>query len=61
MNDLFSAAGLDEPVREELAPGAVLLRGRALSFETMLVAALDGVVAEVTRRGEPIAPELALQ
>ena len=43
MDDLF--APLTTPRRESLAEGAVLLRARALSFETILLKALDGVIA----------------
>jgi len=45
VNDLFGASLLDEPQRETLAPGAVLLRGRALPSEAALLEALEGVVA----------------
>lgn len=44
MDDLFEDAGA-KPPREEMAPGAVLLRGRALAAEDAILAALDAVVA----------------
>jgi len=50
MNDLFSAAGLDQPMQEELAPGAILLRYRALSVETMLLEAVDAIAAAAAFR-----------
>jgi len=45
MQDLFALAGMGEPARRALAPGAVLLRGRALEEESALLAGLDAVVA----------------
>ncbi|MDQ0391860.1 DNA oxidative demethylase AlkB [Labrys monachus] len=45
MADLFSLAGMQGPARQELADGAVLLRGRALADEESLLASLDGIVA----------------
>jgi alkylated DNA repair protein (DNA oxidative demethylase) len=50
MNDLFSVAGLDQRGREEVAPGAVLFRGRALPVETALLKALDAIVARAPFR-----------
>ncbi|MCK6450226.1 MAG: DNA oxidative demethylase AlkB [Alphaproteobacteria bacterium] len=43
--DLFADAAPAGPAREELAPGAVLLRGHALAREAEILAALDAVVA----------------
>ena len=48
MTDLFGE--LDEPRREELAAGAVLLRGRALPLETSLLTALGEIVARAPFR-----------
>lgn len=45
MSELFDNLEPTEPAREELAPGAVVLRGRALPEEERLLAALDGIVA----------------
>jgi alkylated DNA repair protein (DNA oxidative demethylase) len=45
MTDLLEQAGLSGPGREEFAPGAVLLRGWALPFETALLAALEQITA----------------
>ncbi len=50
MHDLFADAALCEPNREDLAPGAVLLRGRALRLEAALLAALDDIVVEAPFR-----------
>src|SRR6185295_6404728 len=44
MQDLFEADAMDEPDREDLAPGAVLLRGRALVEEEEVLSALRAVV-----------------
>ncbi len=41
--DLFGEEGANLPVREELAPGAALLRGLALPHEAALLAALDDI------------------
>jgi alkylated DNA repair protein (DNA oxidative demethylase) len=43
--DLFEKSPGPMPMREEIAPGAVLLRGRALVPEDEILAALDLVVA----------------
>jgi alkylated DNA repair protein (DNA oxidative demethylase) len=43
--DLFGKSPGSVPIREEIAPGAVLLRGRALVPEDEILAALDLVVA----------------
>ncbi|HEU5097123.1 MAG TPA: DNA oxidative demethylase AlkB [Reyranella sp.] len=45
MLDLFEKSPGPMPMREEIAPGAVLLRGRALVPEDEILAALDLVVA----------------
>lgn len=45
MSDLFGDLEPMEPAREELAPGAVLLHGRALPVETELLAGLAEVIA----------------
>ncbi len=50
MTDLFDNADLDEPRREELASGAVLLRGWALTLESALLTALKDVVAHASFR-----------
>jgi alkylated DNA repair protein (DNA oxidative demethylase) len=50
MDDLFSVAGLDPRGREQLAPGAVLLPGRALPLATALLEALDAIVARSPSR-----------
>ena len=50
MRDLFSDAAATDPKREEFAPGAVLLRGWALPFETALLGALEQVTAEAPFR-----------
>ena len=44
MDDLFGDDGGHQPARDVLAPGAVVLRGRALPVESALFAALDAVV-----------------
>lgn len=43
--DLFGEFAASPPLREEIAPGAVVLRGRALVPEDEILAALDSVVA----------------
>src|SRR5436190_4582911 len=43
MNDLFDDLQLPATTREALAEDAVLLRGKALSFETEILAALNAV------------------
>lgn len=48
--DLFGAGETEEPRRQELGPGAVLLRGRALPVAASLLAALDAVVAKAPFR-----------
>ncbi|HZB91021.1 MAG TPA: DNA oxidative demethylase AlkB [Stellaceae bacterium] len=50
MADLFGDDAAAEPRREALAPGAVLLRGRALPLERELFSALDAIVAEAPFR-----------
>ena len=50
MEDLFGDAAPQGLEREELAPGAVLLRGRALPLEAGLLAALAAVAAEAPFR-----------
>jgi DNA oxidative demethylase len=50
MQDLFSLAGMAEPARQDIVPGAVLLRGRTLADEDALLAALDAVVAQAPFR-----------
>jgi DNA oxidative demethylase len=45
MQDLFIGHEIDRPRREELGPGALLLRRRALAVEKPLLAALEEVVA----------------
>jgi alkylated DNA repair protein (DNA oxidative demethylase) len=45
MNDLFENVRPALPAREEMARGAVLLRGRALVLEDEVLAALESVVA----------------
>ncbi len=37
MNDLFDGLDPPLPAREDIAPGAVLLRGRALAHEAALI------------------------
>jgi DNA oxidative demethylase len=46
MDDLFNAAGLEKHGTEELAPGAVLLHGRALGVETALLNALELIISQ---------------
>ena len=45
MNDLFGDMQISAPAREEMAEGAVLLRGLALPAETRLLAALGTITA----------------
>jgi DNA oxidative demethylase len=45
MDDLFGDADPPGPEREDLAPGAVLLRGRALPLEAELLAAIADIAA----------------
>jgi len=45
MADLFQSLASVEPEREVLAPGAVLLRGRALPVAAALLAAVDSIAA----------------
>jgi alkylated DNA repair protein (DNA oxidative demethylase) len=46
MDDLFKAAGLDKCGPEDLAPGAVLLHGRALDVEAALLDALELIISQ---------------
>src|SRR5258708_40370281 len=50
MPDLFGAGESEEPRRQELGPGAVLLRGRVLPVAASLLAALEAVVAKAPFR-----------
>ena len=50
MQDLFSEDGTDQTRREQLAPGAVLLRRRALPFAPELLAAVNGIVVKAPFR-----------
>jgi DNA oxidative demethylase len=43
MKDLFDALQLDHASRDAMADGAVILRGKALSFETEILAALQAI------------------
>src|ERR1700709_2394667 len=45
MDDLFSAAGPDKRGAEDLAPGTVLLHGRALGVEPALLDALEAITS----------------
>lgn len=45
MDDLFGDIAAGMPEREQLADGAMILRGRALSRETLVLTAIDGIVA----------------
>jgi alkylated DNA repair protein (DNA oxidative demethylase) len=45
MKDLFDALQLDHASREAMADGAVILRGKALAFETDILAALQTITA----------------
>ena len=44
--DLLAGIEADEPTRQDLGPGAVLLRGRALPVERPILAAIDAIVAK---------------
>jgi alkylated DNA repair protein (DNA oxidative demethylase) len=44
--DLLAGIEADEPARQDLGPGAVLLRGRALPVERPILAAIDAIVAK---------------
>lgn len=44
--DLLADIEAEQPARQELAPDAVLLRGRALAVEGQILAAIDGVAAQ---------------
>jgi len=48
--DLFDDALEPAPARQDLAPGAVLLRGRALAQAPQLLAAAEGVMAQAALR-----------
>ena len=50
MADLLESLAPVEPVREALAPGAVLLRGRALPVAAALLAAVDSIAAQAPFR-----------
>jgi len=50
MRDLFSAIEALDPPREAMAGGAVLLRGKALPFETDVLAALHAITARAPFR-----------
>jgi alkylated DNA repair protein (DNA oxidative demethylase) len=50
MQDLFDDDQVGRPRQERLAAGAVLLRGRALLVETVLLAALGEIVAQAPFR-----------
>lgn len=51
MADLFTAAGVAEPARDEpIASGAVLLHGFALPFADDILAALDGIIEQAPFR-----------
>jgi alkylated DNA repair protein (DNA oxidative demethylase) len=50
MDGLFPPIGVGEAQREVVAPGAVLLRGRALPLETALLTALNEVVTAAPYR-----------
>jgi DNA oxidative demethylase len=50
MPDLFAIAGAAEPRDEMIAPGAVLLRGFALSFVDDVLAALGNIAAQAPFR-----------
>lgn len=45
MRDLFDSMAPEEPAREEMATGAVLLRGRALVVEAELLAGIAAITA----------------
>ena len=44
--NLLAGIEADEPARQDLDPGAVLLRGRALPVERPILAAIDAIVAK---------------
>jgi alkylated DNA repair protein (DNA oxidative demethylase) len=50
MADLFQSLAPVEPEREALAPGAVLLRGRALAAAATLLAAVESIAAQAPFR-----------
>ena len=50
MRDLFDGLDAQEPARQELGPGAMLLRRRLLPVETAVLTALDVIVAEAPFR-----------
>jgi DNA oxidative demethylase len=50
MSDLFSGLEPLDPPREEIAEGAVLLRGRALPFEDDVLGALEVITAQAPFR-----------
>ena len=50
MSDLFDAIEPLDPRRETMAEGAVLLRGRALPFETDILTALQAITAQAPFR-----------
>jgi alkylated DNA repair protein (DNA oxidative demethylase) len=50
MQDLFGDDGTDQPWRAQLAPGAVLLRARALPCEPELLAAVHAIVVKAPLR-----------
>src|SRR6185503_20053382 len=50
MNDLFAAIEPPLPSREDIAPGAELLRGRALPLEHDILDALQAVTAQAPFR-----------
>lgn len=50
MQDLLADEYANQPDRQELAPGAVVLRGRALPVETAVLAALRGILVQAPFR-----------
>jgi DNA oxidative demethylase len=50
MQDLFGDIDADRPPQEKLGPGALLLRGRALSVEAPILAALDEILVQAPFR-----------
>lgn len=50
MNDLFDGLDPPPPAREDIAPGAVLLRGRALAHEAALIEAVAAIAAQAPFR-----------
>lgn len=50
MRDLFDAADLYEPQRQEMAEGAVLLRGKALPVENEILSALRTIATQAPFR-----------